>query len=409
MPDKTAIVVGGGAAGFFCAIQAAATNPSLKVIILEKSNKLLSKVRVSGGGRCNVTHDSDDIKGMAECYPRGHQFIKKSFKHFFTKDTVSWFEQRGIQLKTESDGRMFPVTDSSQTIIDCLMNEVNKYSVEIIPDREVKSLHYKNNCWFLYDQHGHEHRTDFGCIAAGGHHKMSQFNWLDNLKHKVADPVPSLFTFNVHAHPLKHLMGVSVNSAIVKIKGTKFLQEGPVLITHWGFSGPAVLKLSAYAAIELHNMKYDFTISINWLQEFNETLLHQKLKTLRHDLSHQKIKNKNIFNLPQRLWEYLVLCAGIDIEERWGQLPAKELNIFGKLLCSSEYKILGKTTFKDEFVTAGGIALDEIDPDTMQSKLWPHLFFAGEIMNVDGITGGYNFQHAWTSGYIAGSKIGKIN
>ncbi len=246
---------------------------------------------------------------------------------------------------------------------------------------------------------------DFVCIAAGGHHKISQFKWLSNLKHTIIPPVPSLFTFNVREHPLKELMGISVNSAIVKVKGSKFIQQGPVLITHWGFSGPAVLKLSSYAALELFSQQYDFTIVINWLPDSNETSLHQKLKILRHILSAQKIKNKNIFNLPQRLWEWLMAAAGVTAEEKWGQVPAKDLNMLGKLLCSSEYKILGKTTFKEEFVTAGGIHLDEVDADTMQSKIYRNLFFAGEILNVDGITGGYNFQHAWTSGWIAGKAI----
>lgn len=407
MAKQTLIVVGGGAAGFFCAIHAAIENPSLKICIVEKSNKLLSKVRISGGGRCNVTHACDAIGEMVKKYPRGSNFLKKSFHHFFTNDTVNWFEQRGVKIKTEDDGRMFPVTDTSQSIIDCLMKEVNKHHIEIILNHEIKNLSFRNENWILLDQNSNEKQTDFVCIAAGGHHKMAQFNWLKNLQHQIVDPVPSLFTFNVHQHPLKHLMGVSVSSAIVKIKGTNFIQQGPVLITHWGFSGPAVLKLSAYAAIELHKMQYDFSIVINWLPDFNETLLHEKLKTLRQQLSQQKIKNKSVFNLPQRLWEYLISSADINIEERWGQISIKALNLLGKILCSSEYKILGKTTFKEEFVTAGGIALEEIDPETMQSKLWPNLFFAGEIMNVDGITGGYNFQHAWTSGYIAGKSIGK--
>jgi predicted Rossmann fold flavoprotein len=409
MSDQIAIVIGGGAAGFFCAINAAAHNPSLKIIIVEKTGKLLSKVRVSGGGRCNVTHASDDIIEMARCYPRGHQFIKKSFHHFFTKDTIAWFGQKGVQLKTEADGRMFPVTDSSQTIIDCLVNEVDKYGIEILLNREIKTIAYYNNTWILAGQNNNETIADYVCIAAGGHHKMSQFQWLSNLKHKIVEPVPSLFTFNVKEHLLKELMGVSVPSVLVKIKGTKLIQEGPFLITHWGFSGPAVLKLSAYAAIKLHTMQYDFIILINWLPEFNETALHNKLKTLRQDLSQQKIKNQHFFNIPQRLWEYFLKVAGIDADLKWGQVPAKEMNLLGKTLCSSEYKILGKTTFKEEFVTAGGIDLEEIDADTMQSKLWPHLYFAGEIMNIDGITGGYNFQHAWTSGWIAGRTIGEVS
>ncbi|MEO7800813.1 MAG: NAD(P)/FAD-dependent oxidoreductase [Ginsengibacter sp.] len=406
MSKQTLVVVGGGAAGFFCAIHAAIESPSLKVIIVEKSNKLLSKVRISGGGRCNVTHDCNSVSEMVKKYPRGGNFLKKSFQHFFTNDTVNWFEQRGVKIKAEADGRMFPISDSSQSIIDCMMNEVIKYKIEIILNRDIKSILNKNKGWLLYDQCGSELYAEFLCIAAGGHHKISQFDWLTNLKHELVAPVPSLFTFNVHQHPLKHLMGVSLSLAVVKIKGTNFIQEGPLLVTHWGFSGPAVLKLSAYAAIELNKMQYDFLVVINWLPAFNETSLHEKLKMLKQNLSQQKIKNKNIFNLPQRLWENLVTEAGIHVENRWDQIPLKALNLLGKILCSSEYRILGKTTFKEEFVTAGGISLQEIDADTMQSKLCPNLFFAGEIMNVDGITGGFNFQHAWTSGYIAGKSIG---
>lgn len=406
MAKQTLVVVGGGAAGFFCAIHAAIENPSLKIYIVEKSNKLLSKVKISGGGRCNVTHACDSISEMIKKYPRGGNFLKKSFRHFFTGDTINWFEQRGVKLKTEADGRMFPVTDLSQSVIDCLMNEVNKHRIEIILNKDIKSLSYKNESWVLIDQHRNETQADFVCIAAGGHHKMIQFDWLSNLKHEVISPVPSLFTFNLKQHPLKQLMGVSVNAAVVKIKGTNFIQDGPVLITHWGFSGPAVLKLSAFAAIELYKMQYDFSIIINWLPAFNETSLHEKLRTLKQDLSQQKIKNQNIFNLPQRLWAYLISEAGINEEDRWSEISLKALNLLGKIICSSEYKILGKTTFKEEFVTAGGISLDEINAETMESKKWPQLFFAGEIMNVDGITGGYNFQHAWTSGYIAGKSIG---
>ena len=406
--SKKLIVIGGGAAGFFCAINAALFNSNLEIIIIEKTTKLLSKVKVSGGGRCNVTHSCFSIAEMIKNYPRGENFLKRSFHQFFTSDTINWFGKRGVQLKTEPDGRMFPVTNSSQTIIDCLMKEINKYGIRILMNREVKKLSVIS-CQLSVEFANNENMVgDFVCVASGGFAKTIQFNWLKDLGHSIEDPVPSLFTFNIPADPIKALMGITVEKVIVKIIGTKFSQQGPLLITHWGLSGPAVLKLSAFAARELHKVNYDFTISVNWLPQFNEQSLKEKFTLLRKELASQKIINRNPFFLPQRLWEYFLQQSGVNETIRWADLTAKQQNILIKILCAQQFHVKGKTTFKEEFVTSGGIKLNEIDANTMQSKIVPNLFFAGEIMDVDGITGGFNFQHAWTSGWIAGKAIGEM-
>jgi len=401
---KSLIVIGGGAAGFFCAVNAARLNPHLEVIILERSNKLLSKVKVSGGGRCNVTHACYSIAEMIKKYPRGSVFLKKAFHHFFTNDTIAWFAERGVNLKTEADGRMFPVTDSSQTIIDCLMKEANKYHVEIRMNKDVKQLTTAKQFELRFADDSILH-ADFVCMASGGYPKLMQYDWIKRSDHDVEEPVPSLFTFNMPGNSITSLMGVAVENASVKIVGSKLSESGPLLITHWGMSGPAILKLSAWGARELAKTNYTFSILVNWIPELNENSLRDKMQKLRFELAAQKIINRNPFGLPNRLWEYLLVQSGIHPDLRWADLPAKEQNKLIKNLCAQEFAIKGKTTFKEEFVTAGGIHLNEIDFNTMQSKKHAGLFFAGEIINVDGITGGFNFQNAWTTGWIAAKAI----
>jgi predicted Rossmann fold flavoprotein len=405
--QKKLVVIGGGAAGFFCAVNAARLHPELKVILLEKSSKLLSKVKVSGGGRCNVTHACFSIADMIKRYPRGAAFLKKGFHHFFTTDTVEWFEQRGVPLKTEADGRMFPQTNTSQTVIDCLLKEADKYKVEIRMNADVIKLvagsHQQDFTLTLADQKTIE--AEYVCIASGGFPKSAQFEWLTRLGHAINTPVPSLFTFNIPKNPLNELMGISVGNASVKVIGTKLQQEGPLLITHWGLSGPAVLKLSAWAARELADKNYHFSIMVNWLPELNENSLKEKMLQIRFDIASQKIINRNPFALPSRLWEYFLQQCGINPEIRWADLPAKEQNKLVKILCAQEFEVNGKTTFKEEFVTAGGIQLSEIDVNTMQSKIVRNLFFAGEVIDVDGVTGGFNFQNAWTTGWIAARSV----
>ena len=408
MNKKRLIVIGGGAAGFFCAVNAARLNPLLEVIILEKSNKLLSKVKVSGGGRCNVTHACYSIADMIKKYPRGAAFLKKAFHHFFTTDTIAWFEERGVKLKTETDCRMFPVTDNSQTIIDCLMKEANKYKVEIRMNKEVKGIYKQEGKWNLLMKDDTVLQADFICVASGGYPKILQYDWLKRSEHNIDEPVPSLFTFNMPGNEITALMGVSVENVTVKIVGLKLSESGPLLITHWGMSGPAILKLSAWGARELAKCNWQFSIIINWIPEFNENSLREKMQELRFKLASQKLINRNPFALPNRLWEYLLKQSGIKEELRWADLPAAAQNKLIKHLCADEYGVKGKTTFKEEFVTAGGIQLNEIDFNTMQSKKQQGLFFAGEIINVDGITGGFNFQSAWTTGWIAAKALSSL-
>lgn len=383
-------------------------NPLLHVVILEKSNKLLSKVKVSGGGRCNVTHACFDVQELSKRYPRGEHFVRKAFHQFFTSDTIEWFEERGVKLKAEEDGRMFPVTDSSQTIIDCLLREVNKYRVELLLNREVKQLRTENSRWEIELGNSEKLVADFVCIASGGFPKLQQFDWLKGTDHTIVAPVPSLFTFNIPKHPITQLMGVVVQDATVKIQNSKLKNTGPLLITHWGVSGPCVLKLSAWGARELNERNYDFTIHVNWLNDQKEQDIKEALQLIRNKKGSQKIINNNLFQLPNRLWQFLLQEAGIKEEWRWADLPSKEQNKLVQLLCNHALQVKGKTTFKEEFVTAGGVDLKQVDPNTMQSKLHPHLFFAGEILDVDGITGGFNFQHAWTSGFIAAKTIASL-
>lgn len=406
---KLLVVIGGGAAGFFCAINAAKLHPGLQVLLLEKSSKVLSKVKVSGGGRCNVTHACFNITDMIKKYPRGGSFLKKTFQHFFTTDTIEWFQQRGVPLKTEADGRMFPASNSSQTIIDCMLREAGKYNVELRMHADVKAISIDETgtgekfILTLADQK--LLKADYLCIASGGYPKSTQFEWLTSIGHSIQPPVPSLFTFNIPQNPITQLMGISVENATVKIAGSKLQQSGPMLITHWGLSGPAILKLSAWAARELEQSNYHFNIHINWVTAYNENSLKEKIQQVRFEIAPQKIINRNPFGIPARLWEYFMQQCGIDANCRWADLPAREQNKLVKILSAQELPVRGKTTFKEEFVTAGGIQLSEVDANTMQSKLHPQLYFSGEVLDVDGVTGGFNFQNAWTTGWVAANAI----
>lgn len=444
---KRLVIVGAGAAGFFCAVNTARMNPQLDVVIVEKTNKLLSKVKVSGGGRCNVTHACFDMGEMIKNYPRGANFLKKAFHQFFTTDTIQWFKERNVTLVSEADGRMFPETNTSQTIIDCLLKEANRYGVTIMTSTEVLAIshrsineqdrekqphtpgindfvlqlsaskalvEYKNKHQGinpdlkvgLQNTAGYETlQADYICIASGGYPKLSMFEWIEKTSHSIENPVPSLFTFNMPGNPITSLMGVSVEKVRVKVIGSKLESEGPLLITHWGFSGPATLKLSAWGAKELAEKKYVFTVTVNWIPQYNDNSLRENFQEFRFNMASQKMINRNPFGLPQRLWEYLMQQSVVNHDLRWADLPGSAQNKLIKNLLAQEFKIGGKTTFKEEFVTAGGVKLSEIDANTMMSKKHSGLFFAGEIMDVDGVTGGFNFQHAWTSGWIAAKCI----
>ena len=407
--QKTLVVAGGGAAGFFCAVTAARLNPGLKVIMVEKTGKLLSKVKVSGGGRCNVTHACFSIPEMVKKYPRGSNFVKKTFHQFFTSDTIQWFEERGVPLKTEADGRIFPVSNSSQSIIDCLLQEANKYSVEIRLHHEIKNIEYKNssNLFIIHFNNELKLPTDFICLASGGYPKPNMFDWILPSGHTIEAPVPSLFTFNMPGNSVTSLMGISVPDAQVKITGESLRERGPLLITHWGMSGPAILKLSAWGARMLKEKEYRFEIRVNWLGDTNERSVHDEMQMIRDSAGGKKIHQKNPWDLPQRLWEWLLEQSGIK-DIHWADLPSTLQNKLIQHLTNMPFGVDGKTTFKEEFVTAGGIRLSEINHHTMESRIRPGLYFAGELLDVDGITGGFNFQHAWTSGYIAGKSIAEF-
>jgi predicted Rossmann fold flavoprotein len=413
--SKHLIVIGGGAAGIYCAVNAARSCPDLRVLVLEKTGKLLSKVKVSGGGRCNVTHACYDITEMANRYPRGGRFVRKGFYRWFTTDTIEWFRQRGVDLKTEEDGRMFPVTDSSQTIIDCLMREVNSYGVEVWMHAEVKGIIVtgqgagvdvsKGGRFHVALADGRELAADFVCIACGGYPKTGMFDWLRRLGHTIEEPVPSLFTFNMPGDPITGLMGVTVPDAQVKIAGSGLAERGPLLVTHWGLSGPAVLRLSAWGARELAEREYRFGIRVNWTGERTDQQVRERFLQIRFDWAARQVGSGNPFGFPQRLWEYWLSAAGIAAATRWADLAARDQNKLVSLLSGGEFSVNGKTTFKEEFVTAGGVRLAEVDPASFQSRKVPGIYFAGEILDVDGITGGYNFQHAWTSGWIVADSV----
>lgn len=416
---KKLVVIGGGAAGIFCAVNAA--RQGVDVVVLEKTGKLLSKVKVSGGGRCNVTHACFDIAEMAKRYPRGGHFVRKAFHRWFTTDTIEWFRLRGVDLKKEEDGRMFPVTDDSQTIIDCLMREVNAYGVKIRLHAEVVDILPVTGAtgvagvaadggsaasrFVVRLKDGRELAADYVCVACGGYPKAAMFDWISRLGHTVEAPVPSLFTFNMPGNTITTLMGVSVPEAQVKIVGSKLVERGPLLITHWGMSGPVVLRLSAWGARELAAGNYKFSIQVNWIPAFSEQSARERLQDMRQERPGQAVAARNVFGLPQRLWDYFLGQAGLRDGVRWADMPAKELNKLVSLLCAGTFEVAGKTTFKEEFVTAGGVKLSEVDPSTFQSRKMPGLFFAGEILDVDGVTGGFNFQHAWTSGWVAAETM----
>jgi predicted Rossmann fold flavoprotein len=399
------VVIGGGAAGFFCAINAARLDPNLDVCILEKSNKLLAKVKVSGGGRCNTTHACFELPELVQKYPRGQNFLKKTFHWFNTTDTIEWFASRGIDLKTEADGRMFPQTNDSQTIIDCLLKEADKYKVQVQIQTAVEKITVNDTGVFLLQTTSKTIEANYVCVATGGFPKAHQFEFITNLGHTIETPVPSLFTFNMPGNPITELMGVSVPEAQVKIAGSKITATGPLLITHWGMSGPAILKCSAWGARELSNLGYAFTIRVNWIPTYAEQDLRTAWPLIRSEQGNTKIGGRNPFELPGRLWLHLLDVCGIDAGGSWATLTAAAQNKLITALTAFECKVSGKTTFKDEFVTCGGIKLSEIDANTMQSKLVKGLYFVGEIMDIDGITGGFNFQNAWTSGWIAAKSI----
>jgi predicted Rossmann fold flavoprotein len=405
MDRKRIIVIGGGAAGFFAAVNAAQLNGDVEVMLLEKSNKLLSKVRVSGGGRCNVTHACSDNGVLVKNYPRGEKELRNVFSRFTTSDTTKWFEERGVKLKTEADGRMFPETNNSETVINCLVNEAEKTNVIIKQGADVKEILKVENGFSLIIHGGGEFTCEKLIIATGGNPKAEAYEWLKKVGHTIVKPVPSLFTFNIPDNPITQLMGVSVPLARVKVAGTKLETEGPLLITHWGLSGPAVLKASAWGARTLSDLNYHFNSLVNWLPKYTEEKLRIEFNNQKEESPAKLICGNCPVELPRRLWEYLVKKSGISEDVRWADLSKKHSNLLVNHILNDEYKVKGKTTFKEEFVTCGGVSLKEIDLGTMESKMVPGLYFAGEVIDVDGVTGGFNFQNAWSTAWVAANNL----
>jgi hypothetical protein len=381
------IIIGGGAAGFFAAISAKAAHPAATVALMEKSAVLLAKVRISGGGRCNVTHACFDPNLLIQNYPRGSQELRGPFHRFQPRDTVQWFESRGVELKEEADGRMFPVTDSSETIIECLMKEAKKLGVEILLRQRIEKI--------TRTEQGFEvgpFKTRKVILATGS--AAEGHRWAEELGHTIQKSVPSLFTFNVPTSPLKELSGISLSPVELTIVGLK--QRGPLLITHFGFSGPAALKLSAWGARALHDMQYRVPLTINWLPG---VAVLDILISLKKTAPQKTLLSENPFQLPKNLWKAL-----LNDERRLNDISLKDLQTIAQKLTQDVYQVDGKTTHKEEFVTCGGVTLKEVNFKTMESKVCPGLHFAGEILDIDGVTGGFNFQNAWTTGFIAGSS-----
>ncbi|MDX2304376.1 MAG: NAD(P)/FAD-dependent oxidoreductase [Microscillaceae bacterium] len=401
-------VIGGGAAGFFAAITCAEHYPQHQVFLLEKSSKLLSKVKISGGGRCNVTHACFNAVQLAQHYPRGDKFLKNAFKRFMPQDMIAWLKQRDILVKAEADGRMFPVSDDSQTIIDCFLSECQLRNIFIHTRHEVSLIQKKHEGAFLLKITGKpDMEVNRVIIASGGSPRESGLSWLKELGHNIEPPVPSLFSFNIRDENLTELMGVSVASVSLKVQSTKLQESGPIIITHWGLSGPAILKLSAWGARILKSMDYNFALHVNWMGDMNEDRVRAQVQNQKSTHPAKKIKNE-CFDFSKRLWTYFMDKAKIPTEKIWGELSKADINRLVALLSNDVYQVEGKTTFKEEFVTCGGVGLGDIDVLTMQSKKIPHLYFCGEVMDIDGITGGFNFQAAWTTAYIAGVSAGML-
>ncbi|WP_411893372.1 NAD(P)/FAD-dependent oxidoreductase [Winogradskyella sp. A2] len=400
---KDIIIIGGGAAGFFAAINIAEKSTDLSVAVLERGKVGLQKVKISGGGRCNVTHAEFIPSELVNNYPRGEKELLGPFHTFMTGDTISWFEERGVELKIEEDGRIFPVTDSSQTIIDCFLNESKKHGVEVFYNQSVKSFKIIGQGFAIQTNNG-----QFTCnklvIATGSNPKI--WKLLEDLGHNIVSPVPSLFTFDIKDRRITDIPGVVAKDVEVTVMGTDLVSEGPLLFTHVGMSAPAILKLSAFGAVELSKMNYIFKIEVNFIKQDFESCIEQ-LKDFKLGFAKKTIVNSTQFDLPKRLWKQLVLASNINETERWADTNKQQLEALTLQLTKAEFNVTGKSTFKEEFVTAGGVNLKEVNFKTFESKRIPNLYFAGEVINVDAVTGGFNFQNAWTGAYIVAKNINK--
>ena len=397
---KTIVVIGGGAAGYFAAINVALNFPLAKVIILEKTGKTLQKVKVSGGGRCNVTNHCFDNAQLSKNYPRGEKELRQAFYQFSVSDTIAWFQNHFVELIAENDGRMFPSTNSSQTIIDCFEKSFTNLHGKVFLNTEVVNILKNEDEFRLNLKTGEDIIAHKVIITSGGFNQISGYNFLKDFNLSIIEPLPSLFTFNLQDKSITKLMGVSVPDAIVKIKNINFQNQGPLLITHWGLSGPAVLKLSAFAAIDLASLNYNFEIEVNWNANYSTETLKQFLIKLKNTSAKVWASLYAELGIPKRLHEYLLQECELNESKKLAETNNKLIEQFCQLLCAHPFKIKGKTTFKEEFVTCGGIDLKEVNFKTRECKKVPGLYFAGEVLNVDGVTGGFNFQAAWTTSYI---------
>ncbi len=401
-------IIGGGAAGFFSAIAAKENYPESEITIFEKSQKVLSKVKISGGGRCNVTNGCTSISELCKAYPRGGKNLKKAFHIFNTKHAMQWFESRGVPLVIQDDNCVFPKSQDSQSIIDCFLREAKNLNIKIKLGAGIQNIEEFNNqlkLSFLKDDYNTQ-TFDKVIVATGGSPKKEGLEWLKKLNHKIEKPVPSLFTFNMPTEPITKLMGVVVENALVNIQGTKLNATGPLLITHWGMSGPAILKTSSFGARILNEKNYNIKIQINWVNQKNNDLVLELLQNIIEEHAKKKLANIRPYFIPDRLWLFLLNKSNIPEDKKWNELGKKTLNKLINILTNDVYEVKGKTTFKEEFVTCGGVSLQSVNMKTMQSKICENLYFAGEVLDIDAITGGYNLQAAWTTGFIAG-KLGR--
>lgn len=400
------VIAGGGAAGFFAAITCAENHPGANIVILERGKNVLEKVKISGGGRCNVTHACFDPKELIKFYPRGSKALLGPFHKFCSGDTMDWFESRGVKTKIESDGRIFPVTDDSHTIANCLLNNAKAAGVRIMMHTCVENIlspTSSNEKWQIDVVGDRKILADKLMIATGSSSRIWQI--LEKLGHSIEKPVPSLFTFNIKDQRIEGLAGLSVKNSTVNIPNSKLQANGPLLITHWGMSGPGILKLSAWGARILRDWKYRFQININWLGDCKTETAIQELQKLRSHIAGKLVVSNAQFHIPIRLWKRLISATGVKESVRWGDLSNKLVNEIASQLTQSSFQVTGKSTFKEEFVTSGGVEAKEVDFRRFESRLHKNLFFAGEVLNIDGLTGGFNFQAAWTGGWIAGNAM----
>jgi hypothetical protein len=403
-------VVGGGAAGFFSAISIKESKPDADVYIFEKSDKLLSKVKISGGGRCNITNATADVKELVKNYPRGDKELISVFTRFSPADIINWFEYRGVKTKTEEDNRVFPVTDNSQTVIDCILNETKTKNIQIKLNHTIQEIRKENNGFIINFNRGEQIYFDKILVAQGGSKKQEAYEWIRNLGHTIIKPVPSLFTFVLSQNIFSGLEGVSVPEVVITLKNGKCLaQRGSILITHGGVSGFGILKFSAFAARILNEKNYKFTFTINWIPEFTKEQICNKLFNFKNTTPNKIFGSASFFKIPSRLWKRLLQLSGIEADKKILEISNQTINKFVNELTEQHIDISGKNTNKEEFVTAGGVSLKEVNFKTMESKICPGIYFAGEVLDIDGVTGGFNFQSAWSTAWIAGKNVGKLN